>query len=146
MSLYYFTGRYTTMQATLLTSGLQLLSYKFRQSQLRFLLSPLLFRSFFSLFLLAAPAKQSLHQGWESTHSLHLYRLGGVFYSPNIEHQLWGTSILVSSEARWRALKTIHWIDQDHQTTWQVFCFGTGNSTRAIHSSNGPTGPPPDLS
>ena len=61
-----------------------------RQSQLRFLLSPLLlhprllgtFQSDIPLFTLNLPAKHSPNQGWESTHRLHLYPLGGVFYSP----------------------------------------------------------------
>ena len=61
-----------------------------RQSQLRFVLSPLLlhprllvtFQSDIPLFTLTWPAKHSPNQGWESTHRLHLYPLGGVFYSP----------------------------------------------------------------
>ena len=61
-----------------------------RQSQLRFVLSPLLlhprlletFQSEIPLFTLTWPAKHSANQGWESTHRLHLYPLGGVFYSP----------------------------------------------------------------
>ena len=61
-----------------------------RGSQLRFLLSPLLlhprllgtFQSDIPLFTLTWPAKYSPNQGWESTHRLHLYPLGGVFYSP----------------------------------------------------------------
>ena len=61
-----------------------------RQSQLRFVLSPLLlhprllgtFQSDIPLFPLTWPAKHSPNQGWESTHRLHLYPLGGVFYSP----------------------------------------------------------------
>ena len=61
-----------------------------RQSQLRFVLSPLLlhprlletFQSDILLFTLTWPAKHSPNQGWESTHRLHLYPLGGVFYSP----------------------------------------------------------------
>ena len=65
-----------------------------RQSQLRFVLSPLLlhprllgmFQSDIPLFTLTWPAKHSPNQGWESTHRLHLYPLGGVFYSPSIEH------------------------------------------------------------
>ena len=60
------------------------------QSQLRFVLSPLLlhprlletFQSDIPLFTLTWPAKHSPNQGWESTHRLHLYPLGGVFYSP----------------------------------------------------------------
>ena len=59
------------------------------QSQLRFVLSPLLlhphllgtFQSDIPLFTLIWPAKHSPNQGWESTHKLHLYPLGGVFYS-----------------------------------------------------------------
>ena len=61
-----------------------------RQSQLRFVLSPLLlhpglletFQSDIPLFTLTWPAKHSPNQGWESTHRLHLYPLVGVFYSP----------------------------------------------------------------
>ena len=61
-----------------------------RQSQLRFALSPLLlhprllgtFQSDIPLFTWTWPAKHSPNQGWESTHRLHLYPLGGVFYSP----------------------------------------------------------------
>ena len=61
-----------------------------RQSQPRFVLSPLLlhprllgtFQSDIPLFTLTWPAKHSPNQGWESTHRLHLYPLGGVFYSP----------------------------------------------------------------
>ena len=61
-----------------------------RQSQLRFVLSPLLlhprllgtFQSGIPLFTLTWPAKHSPNQGLESTHMLHLYPLGGVFYSP----------------------------------------------------------------
>ena len=62
-----------------------------RQSQLRFVLSPLLLHprlleTFQSdippLFTLTWPAKHSPNQGWESTHRLHLNPLGGVFYSP----------------------------------------------------------------
>ena len=61
-----------------------------RQSQPRFMLSPLLlhprllgtFQSDIPLFTLTWPAKHSPNQGWESTHRLHLYPLGGVFYSP----------------------------------------------------------------
>ena len=66
-----------------------------RQSQPRFVLSPLLlhprlfgtFQSDIPLFTLTWPAKNSPNQGWESTHRLlHLYPLGGVFYPPRIEH------------------------------------------------------------
>ena len=61
-----------------------------RQSQLRFVLSTLLlhlrllgtFQLDIPLFTLTWPAKQSPNQGWKSTHRLHLYPLGGVFYSP----------------------------------------------------------------
>ena len=61
-----------------------------RQSQLRFVLSPLLlhprllgtFQSDIPLFTLTWPAKHSPNQGWESTHRLHIYPLGGVFCSP----------------------------------------------------------------
>ena len=61
-----------------------------RQSQLRFVLSPLIlhphllgtFQLDILLFTLTWPAKHSPNQGWESTHRLHLYPLGGVFYSP----------------------------------------------------------------
>ena len=61
-----------------------------RQSQLRFVLLPMLlhprlfetFQSDIPLFTLTWPAKHSSNQGWESTHRLHLYPLGGVFYSP----------------------------------------------------------------
>ena len=60
-----------------------------RQSQLRFVLSPLLLHLHllivpvgYSTFTLTWPAKHSPNQGWESTHRLHLYPLGGVFYSP----------------------------------------------------------------
>ena len=60
-----------------------------RKSQLRFLLSPLLLHprllgrsSRIFNFTLTWPAKRSPNQGWESTHRLHLYPLGGVFYSP----------------------------------------------------------------
>ena len=61
-----------------------------RQSQLRFVLSPLLlhprlvgtFQSDIPLFTLTWPAKHIPNQGWESTHRLHLCPLGGVFYSP----------------------------------------------------------------
>ena len=61
-----------------------------RQSQLRFVLSPLTlhlrllesFQSDIPLFSLTWPAKHSPNQGWESTHRWHLYPLGGVFYSP----------------------------------------------------------------
>ena len=40
------------------------------------------FQSDIPLFTLTRPAKHSPNQGWESTHRLHLYPLGGVFYSP----------------------------------------------------------------
>ena len=61
-----------------------------RQSQPRFVLSPLLlhprllemFQSDIPLFTLTWPAKHSPNQGWESTHRLHLYPLGDVFYPP----------------------------------------------------------------
>ena len=61
-----------------------------RPLQLRFVLSPLLlhphllgmFQSDIPLFTLTWPAKHSPNQGWESTHRLHLYPLGGVFNSP----------------------------------------------------------------
>ena len=61
-----------------------------RQSQRRCVLSPLLlhprlletFQSDIPLFTLTWPAKHSPNQGWESTHRLHLYPLGGVFCSP----------------------------------------------------------------
>ena len=61
-----------------------------RQSQLRFVLSPLLLhlrlletlQSDIPLFTLTWPVKHSPNQGWESTHRLHFYPLGGVFYSP----------------------------------------------------------------
>ena len=61
-----------------------------RQSQPRFVLSPLLlyprllgmFQSDIPLFTLTWPATHSPNQGWESTHRLHLYPQGGVFYSP----------------------------------------------------------------
>ena len=61
-----------------------------RQSQLRFVLSLLLshqyllgtFQSDIPLFTLTWPATHSPNQGWESTYRLHLYPLGGVFYSP----------------------------------------------------------------
>ena len=60
-----------------------------RQSQLRFVLPLLLhprlletFQSDIPLFTLTWPAKHIPNQGWESTHRLHLYPLGGVFYSP----------------------------------------------------------------
>ena len=60
-----------------------------RQSQPRFVLSPLLlhlrllgtFQSDIPIFTLTCPAKHSPNEGWESTHRLHLYPLGGVFYS-----------------------------------------------------------------
>ena len=59
-----------------------------RQSQPRFVLSPLLlhlrllgaFRSDIPLFTLTWPLMHSPNQGWESTHGLHLDLLGGVFY------------------------------------------------------------------
>ena len=61
-----------------------------RQSQLTFILSPLplllrllvKFQSDIPLFTLTWPAKHSPNQGWESTHRLHLYHLGGVINSP----------------------------------------------------------------
>ena len=61
-----------------------------RQSRLRFVQSPLLlhlrllgtFQSDIPLFMLIWPTTHSPNQGWESTHRLHLYPLGGVFYSP----------------------------------------------------------------
>ena len=68
---------------------------RFRQSQPRFVLSPLLFhprllgtfQSDIPLFTLTWPAKHSPNQGWESTHRLHLYPLGGWFFTPpRIEH------------------------------------------------------------
>ena len=40
------------------------------------------FQSDIPLFTLTWPVKDSPNQGWESTHRLHLYPLGGVFYSP----------------------------------------------------------------
>ena len=40
------------------------------------------FQSDIQLFTLTWPAKHSPNQGWKSTHRLHLYPLGGVFYSP----------------------------------------------------------------
>ena len=88
---FTFTGPYTTMQPRLLTSWLSnYCRIRCRQSQLRFVLSPLLlhlrllgtFQSDITLFTLTWPAKHSPNQGWESTHRLHLYPLGGVFYSP----------------------------------------------------------------
>ena len=64
-----------------------------RQSHPRFVLPPLLllllgtFQSDIRLFTLTWPAKHSPNQAWESTYRLHLYSLGGVFYSPaSIEH------------------------------------------------------------
>ena len=71
-------------------SWLQNCRTRCRQSQLRFVLSPLLlhprllgtFQSDIPFFKLTWPAKHSPNQGWESTHRLHLYPLGGVFYSP----------------------------------------------------------------
>ena len=72
-----------------------------RQSQLRFVLSPLLlhprllgtFQSDIPLFTLTWPAKHSPNQGWESTHRLHLYPLGGVFFYystiPNGSYTFW---------------------------------------------------------
>ena len=62
---------------------------KCRQSQLRFVLSPLLlllrplgtFQSDIPLVTLTWSAKHSPNQGWESTHSLHIYPVGGAFYS-----------------------------------------------------------------
>ena len=89
-----------------------------RQSQLRFVLSPLLlhprlletFQSDIPLCTLTWPAKHSPNQGWESTHRWHLYPLGGVFlfllplaYSTRWE----GPRFYVSSERRWRATRTI---------------------------------------
>ena len=61
-----------------------------RQSQPRFVLSPLLlhlrllgtFQSDIPHFPLTWPAKHSPNQGWKSTHRLHLHPLGGAFYSP----------------------------------------------------------------
>ena len=61
-----------------------------RQSQPRFVLSPLLlhprllgtFQPDIPLFTLTWTTKHSPNQGWESTYRLHLYPLGGVFYSP----------------------------------------------------------------
>ena len=58
-----------------------------RQSQQRFVLSPLIlhprlletFQSDIPLSMLTWPAKHSPNQGWESTHRLQLYPLGGVF-------------------------------------------------------------------
>ena len=61
-----------------------------RQPQLRFVLSPLLLhlpqfgtlQSDIPLFTLTWPAKHSPNHRWESTHRLHLYPQGDVFYSP----------------------------------------------------------------
>ena len=68
------------MQPTLLTYWLQLMSTRCRQSQLRFVLSPLLlhmrlgtFQSDILLLTLTWPAKHSPDQRWESAHRLHLY-------------------------------------------------------------------------
>ena len=87
-----FTGPYTTMQPTLTSWHLDsnYCRTRCRLQQLRFVLSPLLFhprllgtfQSDIPLFTLTWPAKHSPNQGWESTHRLHLYPLGGVFYSP----------------------------------------------------------------
>ena len=63
--------------------------YRSITSQLRFVLSPPLlhlrlleiFQSDIPLSTLTWPAKHSPNQGWESTHRLHFYPLGGVFYS-----------------------------------------------------------------
>ena len=76
--------RSLTLTFTLTSENLSL------YTTLRFLLSPLLlhprllgmFQSDIPLFKLTWPAKHSPNQGWESTHKLHLYPLGGVFYSP----------------------------------------------------------------
>ena len=62
-----------------------------RQSQLGFVLSQLLlhlrllgtFQSDIPHFMLTRPAKHIPNQGWESTHRLHLYPLGSVFYPPH---------------------------------------------------------------
>ena len=74
--------------------GITLLLYWPRQSQLREVLSQLLlllcllgtFLSDFLLVRLTWPAKHSPNLGWESTHRLHLYPLGGVFYPHPTPH------------------------------------------------------------
>ena len=96
------TDQYTTLLLLLLLVLIQLCSprcwhldsnycrTRCRKSQSRFVLSPLLlhprlletFQSDIPLFTLTWPAEHSPNQGWESTHRLHLYPLGGVFYSP----------------------------------------------------------------
>ena len=89
------TGGYTTMQPTLLTSWLQLLSYNMYNIQgvdnhswglycrrCYCICVCWSFQSDIPLFTFTWPAKHSPNQGWESTYRLHLYPLGGVFYSP----------------------------------------------------------------
>ena len=85
------TGRYTTMQPTLLTSSLQLVlvaqgvdnhSWGLYCRRCYCICVCWSFQSDIPLFTLTRPAKHSPNQGWESTHRLHLYPLGGVFYSP----------------------------------------------------------------
>ena len=83
-TLFTFTGPYTTMQRK---RGWHLDSNycrtRCRQSQLRFVLSPLLlhprllgmFQSDIPLYVLTWPAKHSPNEGWESNHRLHLYSL-----------------------------------------------------------------------
>ena len=73
---------------------------KCRQSQLWFVLSPLLshprllgtFQSDIPHFTLTWPANHSPNQGWESTHRLHPWVVS--FTPPSIEHWVGGTSIL----------------------------------------------------
>ena len=85
------TGRYTTMQPTPLTSSLQLVlvvqgvdnhSWGLYCRRCYCICVCWLFQSDIPLFTLTRPAKHSPNQGWESTHRLHLYPLGAVFYSP----------------------------------------------------------------
>ena len=67
---------------------------RYRQSQLRFVLSPLLLhlrllgtvQSDIPLFTLTWSAMHSPNQGWESTHRLHIYPWVVSFTPPSIEH------------------------------------------------------------
>ena len=93
------------------------------------------FQSGIPLFTLTWPAKHSPNQGWESRNRIHLYLLGGVFYSP--WHRALGRRDLdftVSSEWRWRAMRMILGIQTEQP--------GVVYSIRATHPSTGPAGWP----
>ena len=78
--------------------------------------------------------------GWESTHRLHLYPLGGVFYSP--ENRIPGrrdldfTSLLKDSREPWDRF-SVSRLDSLAGVVTRI-----GHSTRATHPSTGLAGWP----